>query len=250
MSAAVSPLAVNPLTARDIWKNYTEARPAPGIEYEAWVEAASQHFGFPPKAIKKVVANELHALQVFTQAARTTEAQRIAHAAGLTLVKTFHTLNRMLDAKKTKREYYKGELVDEWEESDNAAQNFAVRTAISVFGANAPTQHDHKIDLGDDLSRLTEADLKLRFAEIAKEVSLAIGGVIVNTTAESIEEGSRSAPAGDPVSKGSQRSLLLANKPHANKRRAGGKKSRPVRKPPLVQLPGGGDGPGTGGGPV
>lgn len=243
----MSALVLNPLTARDIWQEYTEARPNPGLEYEQWVQERAAHYGCEPKTVKKIVANELHALQLFTHKARSTEAQRVAHAAGLTLTKTFNVLHRMLDAKKTRREYYKGDLVDEWEETDNAAQNFAVRTAMSLFGANAPQQVHHEIDYGEDLSRATDADLKLRFMELMKEVGLGAGDIIEATAQPvAIGAGDGADAPGVTVPALAQRSVLLANKANKNKGRASGKKRRPVRKPAPVQLPRGGGETGSG----
>lgn len=245
----MSTALVNPLTARDIWKSYTEDRPNPGGEYEQWVAEKAAEFGYPPKAVKKVIAGELHALQMYSHRHRTTEAQRIAHAAGLTLVKTFAVLNRMLDAKKTRREYYKGELVDEWEETDNAAQNFAVRTAVQVFGAAAPQQINVEHDIGEDLARVTDADLKLRLMSIFKEVGIA--GDVIDTTAEpvggAVGAGSEPSEAGVAVPAGASGPLLLADKPHQNKGRAGGQKRSPVRKRAPLHVPGGDGTPGAGG---
>lgn len=245
----MSTALVNPLTARDIWKLYTEERPSPGGEYEQWVAEKSEQFGFPPKAIKKVVASELHALQMYSHRHRTTEAQRIAHAAGLTLVKTFNVLNRMLDAKKTRREYYKGELVDEWEETDNAAQNFAVRTAVQVFGAAAPQQINVEHDIGEDLARVADDDLRLRLLQIMKEAGVA--GDVIDTTAEpvggAVGAGSEPAEAGIAVPKGPSGPLLLADKSHKNKGRAGGQKRGPVRKRAPLHVPGSDGTPGAGG---
>lgn len=248
----MSTALVNPLTARDLWKSYTEDRPNPGGEYEQWVAEKAAELGYPPKAIKKVIAGELHALQMYSHRHRTTEAQRIAHAAGLTLVKTFNVLNRMLDAKKTRREYYKGELVDEWEETDNAAQNFAVRTAVQVFGAAAPQQINVEHDIGEDLARVADDDLRLRLMQIMKEAGVA--GDVIDTTAEpvggAVGAGSAAAEGRTAVPESPSGPLLLADKPHQDKGRAGGKKRRPVRKRASLLVPGSGAATGGGSEPV
>jgi isoleucyl-tRNA synthetase len=189
---------INPLTEQEIWNEYAQARPRPGVEYKQWVALTAEKYQVLPKEVVRTVGAEISSRKMAVQQANYTEAQHVAQAMGVTMALAIERLGQQLNAKKVVRHFDKdGELVYEATDIDNSARNFAIRSAFAMWGANAPQTFHVEHDVGENLSALGEAAIKVRMLEVAAKIKKLAGeGGVVDVSPANVKSanGSNTPP--------------------------------------------------------
>lgn len=168
-----------------VWEAFSEAKPGPDHEFEAWAEEAAPQFGLSPDQVKRIIAEQSEMALFRINQAGYTEAQQVAKTMGLSVTSILEKTKQLLEAEtdeilKTKDgPIFKtgpdglplkdddGNLIPMvYTRPDNRAIIEAIKLGAQVLGAFAPQWNISDQTVTHRIENISDADLQKRLAEL------------------------------------------------------------------------------------
>ena len=219
---------------RKVVEKYAEDRPTGGTEFDAWIATAAQEFGISKILVRRYVIEYTQGYLDTIQNQTQTYAQRVAEAAGATMLQALETLKKgMLATKKRAVVIGKGEdaKIEYYETPDWASRLTAATRTLDVHGSWAPKQLE--IHSRNENFNITDAELVKQLQELTSQIATYIpaSGGRATQVAEGTAVKQRIEGATSP-----EGLLLLDDGVHEDGGRAGGNGSGPVSSIPEGSL--------------
>jgi hypothetical protein len=214
--------------------DFAREQPPPSVMND-WVEAKSELYGIPRSDVDKTVAGMIGQFDNEVRLMAHEHARVVFEALGATRTRAISAIKQALEAT-IETVVGNGENQEVVSRPDHKTRLAAAKLMGDTFGFSMPVKMEVEHEIGDSLARLGEAELKIRYMEIAKALAMEskpkelppAAAVIIERDADPDTRNSQTAEftevsrdsGGAAVPRGRKKSLPVDDSSHKNKRRA------------------------------
>lgn len=191
MRSRTRPLANNklePIIRKSLIDDLDREKPR-AAHWDEWIEGKATQYSVPQIAVKKYLTTHLERMDVGISLASMPIAQRIAASLGATRSRALQTLNRALDATRTRsvKLVGGGEGAGRYQEVTEPDWDVRCRAAndlLKVYGGFAPQMIEVRHGIVEELSALSDEQIVERYraalaaAQPPEQIEAAITGPI------------------------------------------------------------------------